>query len=107
MSELEMKLREIEEEIEDGTEDIEKEILYNVRELIEEFSDNEIELEGWGLYVTDRNTIQLEKSINDSFIEIEMFEEKMSLYVSGKVNVEEEECSIDELIDRVISIEED
>lgn len=86
-------------------EPIPTEVLYNVGRLLECLENNGVDVDKFEIFPTARESIQLERKVNKCYIEVEVYDDKMSVYICGRYNVDKDEISIYDLIKEIKFIE--
>lgn len=80
------------------SESISPEVIDNVKRTLD-YLENKNVFVMWELFPTARNSIQLEVDFKGNYIEVEIFDDHLSLFIDGKSSIDLEEASLEFLVE--------
>ena len=77
-------------------------VLDDAKLFLQSLRDGNIDLNGWEVFPTARETIQFEKTVGKNYVEIEVCPNgRLTYYSDGRENLEIESISIEEVIEKI------
>lgn len=80
-------------------------VLETARLFLQNLRMGSVNLEGWEVFPTARETIQFEKTTNTDYAEVEIYSDnRFAFYSDGRVNLETEFITIEETLENIASV---
>ena len=86
-----------------GAEPIAPEVIDNVKRTIA-YLENKYVFVKWEMFPTARDSVQLELNLKDNYIEVEVFDDHLSLFADGRNSIDIDEVALDELSEELRNI---
>lgn len=80
-------------------------VLDAAKMFLQSLKNSNIDLNGWEVFPTARESVQFEKTVGDDYIEIEIYSDgHFAFYSEGQVNLEMESISMKETMEKISSV---